>query len=183
MPARSSWPMLSTLCNCFIIRPPALESAPLSWKNRVLSKPPRSQRGVAQPGHFLPGPRGPSAAWDWLLGLGCRGSVKWEEAVLTPQALIRSTPVTRSISRALFMGWVTWSCAGAGRDCWPGWGLRAGVEGPVKAKRWALCLVQRLGDSGPGERGPLPKSAPHPSPHCPSHGQGCWARQGSWGRL
>ena len=35
-------------------RPPALGSAPLSWKNRVLSKPPGSQRGVAQPGHFLP---------------------------------------------------------------------------------------------------------------------------------
>ena len=45
VPAHSSWPMLSTLCNCFIIHPPALESVPLSWKNRVLSNP-QGHRGV-----------------------------------------------------------------------------------------------------------------------------------------
>ena len=76
------------------------------------------------------------------------------------------------------MGWVAWSCADAGRDCRPGWGLPAGVEGPIEAKRRALCLVQRLGDSGSWGEGSTSKSAPRP-PLCPSHRQGCQARQGS----
>lgn len=102
--------------------PPALGSVPLSWKNRVLSKPTGSQRGVAQPCHFLPGRRGPSAAWDWLLrGAGVSGECEVGRGCPDPPSSDQIRPSDQIHKQGSRTGRATWSCTG--RDCRPGWGL------------------------------------------------------------